>query len=155
MLYDTPDHQDIPSPVAGATKIDAEPDDLEDVLAARPARLQVVRGDVQLIPIGDSILYVRPIYVEATEGAVFPRFQFVAVTYGEHAVLADDSMTRPQPARRHDSSAEPRIDSATTGRDDHHDGPTTPTTTPTSRRRDGRPAARPGARPSSTPRTRR
>jgi uncharacterized membrane protein (UPF0182 family) len=49
----------------------------------------VVRGDVQLIPIGDSILYVRPIYVETTEGAAFPRFKYVAVTYGERAVLAN------------------------------------------------------------------
>ena len=38
---------------------------------------------MQLIPIGDSILYVRPIYVATTEGATFPRFKYVAVTYGE------------------------------------------------------------------------
>jgi uncharacterized protein len=47
-----------------------------------------VRGDVQLIPIGDSILYLRPIYVSTTEGATFPRFKYVAVTYGESSVLA-------------------------------------------------------------------
>ena len=48
-----------------------------------------MRGDVQLIPIGDSLLYVRPIYVEATtSGNTFPRFRYVAVTYGERSVLS-------------------------------------------------------------------
>jgi uncharacterized membrane protein (UPF0182 family) len=32
---------------------------------------------------------VRPIYVETTEGATFPRFKYVAVTYGENSVLSD------------------------------------------------------------------
>ena len=47
----------------------------------------VVRGAAQLIPIGNSIFYVRPIYVEGDRRAAAPRWNFVAVTYGERAVL--------------------------------------------------------------------
>lgn len=44
-----------------------------------------MRGDPQLIPIGNSIIYVRPIFVQGKDS--FPRWNYVAVTYGENAVL--------------------------------------------------------------------
>jgi uncharacterized membrane protein (UPF0182 family) len=89
VLYDTPDNQDIPSPSKAATNIDSNTDISKQLSLLDQHGSAVVRGDVQLIPIGDSILYVRPIYVETTEGATFPRFKYVAVTYGERSVLSD------------------------------------------------------------------
>jgi uncharacterized protein len=89
VLYDTPDNQDIPSPSKAATNIDSNTSISQTLSLLDQHGSSVVRGDVQLIPIGDSILYVRPIYLETTEGATFPRFKFVAVTYGEHSVLSD------------------------------------------------------------------
>ena len=89
VLYDTPDNQDIPSPSKAATNIDSNTDISKQLSLLDQHGSAVVRGDVQLIPIGDSILYVRPIYVETTEGAAFPRFKYVAVTYGERSVLSD------------------------------------------------------------------
>lgn len=46
-------------------------------LLSRGGRL--LQGSLQLIPVGNSILYVRPIYLQGETGAAFPRFQFVAV----------------------------------------------------------------------------
>jgi uncharacterized membrane protein (UPF0182 family) len=88
VLYDTPDNQDIPSPSKAASNIDSNTDISKQLSLLDQRGSQVLRGDVQLIPIGDSLLYVRPIYVEATVGATFPRFKYVAVTYGEHSVLS-------------------------------------------------------------------
>lgn len=88
VLYDTPDNQDIPSPSKAATNIDSNTDISKQLSLLDQHGSAVVRGDVQLVPIGDSILYVRPIYVETTEGATFPRFKYVAVTYGERSVLS-------------------------------------------------------------------
>jgi hypothetical protein len=88
VLYDTPDNQDIPSPSKAATNIDSNPDISKQLTLLDQRGSAVVRGDVQLIPVGDSILYVRPVYVATTEGATFPRFRYVAVAYGEKAVLA-------------------------------------------------------------------
>ncbi|HEX4493206.1 MAG TPA: UPF0182 family protein [Acidimicrobiia bacterium] len=88
VLYDTPDNKDIPSPSKAATNIDSNPDISKQLTLLDQRGSSVVRGDVQLIPVGDSILYVRPVYVSTTEGATFPRFRYVAVAYGEKAVLA-------------------------------------------------------------------
>ena len=89
VLYDTPDNQDIPSPSKAASNIDSNTDISKQLSLLDQRGSQVMRGDVQLIPIGNSLLYVRPIYVQATTGTTFPRFKYVAVTYGEHSVLAD------------------------------------------------------------------
>ena len=50
---------------------------------------RVIRGTLQLIPINNSIVYVRPFYVRGAGSQGFPRFQFVAVyTQGRSAVCA-------------------------------------------------------------------
>jgi uncharacterized protein len=47
----------------------------------------VVQGSLQLIPIEDSLLYVRPIYVVSRSGRQ-PAFRFVVVFYAGKAVIA-------------------------------------------------------------------
>jgi uncharacterized protein len=50
---------------------------------------RVIRGSLQLIPVGRSIIYVRPFYVRGAGSGGFPKFQFVAVfTQGKAAVCA-------------------------------------------------------------------
>jgi uncharacterized membrane protein (UPF0182 family) len=50
---------------------------------------RVIRGSLQLIPVNDSIIYVRPFYVRGAGASGFPQFQFVAVfTQGKGAVCA-------------------------------------------------------------------
>ncbi|MFO7591998.1 MAG: UPF0182 family protein [Acidimicrobiia bacterium] len=46
----------------------------------------VISGNVQLIPVGESIVYVQPFFTEATQGSNgFPQFQFVAVLVQDRA----------------------------------------------------------------------
>jgi uncharacterized membrane protein (UPF0182 family) len=40
---------------------------------------RVIRGSLQLIPVGNSLLYVRPFYVQGSGDSGYPKFQFVAV----------------------------------------------------------------------------
>jgi hypothetical protein len=40
---------------------------------------RVIKGSLQLIPVGNSIIYVRPFYVKSSSAQGFPKFQFVAV----------------------------------------------------------------------------
>jgi uncharacterized membrane protein (UPF0182 family) len=48
---------------------------------------RVIAGSLQLIPVGNSIVYVRPYYVTGTGTGSYPKFQFVAVfTDGAGAV---------------------------------------------------------------------
>jgi hypothetical protein len=50
----------------------------------------VERGAVQLIPIGNTVLYVRPIWVTGEGGQPYPRYRFVAAVVGDRAVLGFD-----------------------------------------------------------------
>jgi uncharacterized membrane protein (UPF0182 family) len=50
----------------------------------------VISGSLQLIPVGDSILYIRPLYVRGSGASGFPQFRFVVVfTSGKEPVLAN------------------------------------------------------------------
>ena len=68
---------------------------------------KVLRGDTQLIPMDGAIFYVRPIYVEGSGNSPLPRFNYVAVTYGERAVLDLNVPRRGRPpTRRHHPALE-------------------------------------------------
>jgi len=40
---------------------------------------QVLQGSMQLIPVGNSLIYVRPFYAQGRGGGSYPLFQFVVV----------------------------------------------------------------------------
>ena len=51
----------------------------------------VKRGQIQLIPVGTSIVYVQPIYVQQSGNQGYPRLSFVVVfTQGRSPVMAND-----------------------------------------------------------------
>jgi uncharacterized membrane protein (UPF0182 family) len=74
-----PQGQQINGPVQAALEINQD-----QVIASQFTLLdqqgsRIIRGTVQLIPVGSSIVYVQPIYVENEGSASFPVYQFVAV----------------------------------------------------------------------------
>jgi len=86
-----PQGQQVLGPVQVAANINKDP-----IISARFTLLdqrgsRVIKGNVQLIPVGSSIVYVQPIFTIATSGGnAFPQFQFVAVfTQGKDPVLAN------------------------------------------------------------------
>ena len=91
-LYDVPSQSLAPSPTRAASLIEADPNISKIFSLLDQHGSTVLQGDAQLIPIDNSIFYVRPIYVEGTSSQPLPRWDFVAVTYGESAVL-DTSVT--------------------------------------------------------------
>src|SRR5258708_9795767 len=54
---------------------------------------RVIRGNLLVIPIENSILYVSPLYLRAEQGQL-PELQRVITAYGDHVVLKE---TLPQP----------------------------------------------------------
>jgi uncharacterized membrane protein (UPF0182 family) len=50
----------------------------------------VLPGAVQLIPVGNTVLYFRPIWLVGEGSSTFPRFKFVAAALGSRAVLGID-----------------------------------------------------------------
>jgi uncharacterized protein len=47
----------------------------------------VIQGGMQLVPVNNSILYIRPIYVQGASGSQLPAFHFVVVYYAGRAVI--------------------------------------------------------------------
>lgn len=95
-------------------------------------------GDQQLVPIGNSILYVRPLYVQAEGETAVPELRKVIVVFGDQVVMENtlkealerifdvDVNTREAPRRDGDSGETPDPDP-----DSDPDSTTTTTETPT------------------------
>jgi uncharacterized membrane protein (UPF0182 family) len=49
---------------------------------------RVIRGHLVVVPIGDSILYVSPLYLRAASGQL-PELKRVIAAYGDHVVMQD------------------------------------------------------------------
>ena len=47
-----------------------------------------IRGNLLVIPVGDSILYAEPVYIQA-EGVSFPELKKVILATGDQVVMAD------------------------------------------------------------------
>jgi uncharacterized membrane protein (UPF0182 family) len=48
---------------------------------------QIIQGSLLLIPTENSILYVRPLYIQGSGATRLPEFKFVVIVYGGKAVL--------------------------------------------------------------------
>jgi uncharacterized membrane protein (UPF0182 family) len=65
-----------------AARIEQDPDISAQFTLWRSRGSTVIQGDITIVPIGDSLLYVQPVFLEA-EGGGLPQFERVIVTYGE------------------------------------------------------------------------
>jgi uncharacterized membrane protein (UPF0182 family) len=75
-----PQGEQVLGPVQVAANINKEPSISEKITLLDQRGSNVISGNVQLIPVGDSIVYVQPFFTVASQGANgFPQFQFVVV----------------------------------------------------------------------------
>ena len=129
ILYQAPDQSNAVSPARAASLIEADPTISAKFSLLDQLGSKVVRGATQLIPIDNSIVYVRPIYVEGAGTQPLPRWNYVAVTYGEQAVL-DTSVT--DAVENLLAGTKPSAETSnTTGNPNAPGSTTTTTTTPT------------------------
>jgi hypothetical protein len=91
IAYEIPQGQSVLGPVQVDNEINTTTEISEQITLLSRGGSSVIQGSLQLIPVGDSILYVRPYYVEGGGGSAFPQYRFVVVfTPGEEqAVMAD------------------------------------------------------------------
>jgi uncharacterized membrane protein (UPF0182 family) len=72
---------------------------------------RVIRGNLLVIPIENSILYVSPLYLRAQQGHL-PELKRVIAAYGEHVVMKE-TLAEALAALFADSGATPAISSTT------------------------------------------
>jgi len=89
VVYEVPDTA-APSPAQAATLIQSDQFISTQFTLLGSAGSRVIQGDVQLLPIGNAIMYVRPVWILGEGSQTFPRYKFVAAAVDQRAVLGYD-----------------------------------------------------------------
>jgi uncharacterized membrane protein (UPF0182 family) len=89
VLYQVPDTS-APSPGQAATLIQSDQFISSQFTLLGSSGSRVIQGNVQLIPIGRAIMYVRPVWILGEGTTTFPRYLAVAAAVGQRAVLGFD-----------------------------------------------------------------
>lgn len=74
-------------PMQIEARIDQDPDISQLITLWSQSGSDVLRGNTLIIPIEDSILYIEPLYLEATEEGTLPQLQRVIVSYGDRLTM--------------------------------------------------------------------
>jgi uncharacterized protein len=89
VLYQVPDPT-APSPGQAASLIQSDQFISSQFTLLGTQGSRVIQGSVQLIPVGNAIVYVRPVWILGAGSATFPRYLAVAAALGSRAVLGND-----------------------------------------------------------------
>jgi uncharacterized membrane protein (UPF0182 family) len=76
-------------PMQIEARIDQDPEISQYITLWSQAGSSVLRGNTLVIPIEDSILYVEPLYLEATERGTLPQLQRVIVSYNDRLTMQE------------------------------------------------------------------
>lgn len=68
-------------------RIDADADISKELSLWDQGGSTVLRGNVLVIPIGDSIIYVEPVYITTSNNAAVPEVKRVIVAYGDKVIM--------------------------------------------------------------------
>jgi uncharacterized membrane protein (UPF0182 family) len=77
--FEMPQGSSVLGPVQVSNQIYATSSISQQITLLGRGNSRVINGSLQLIPVGNSIIYVRPFYVRGTGTGSYPKFQFVAV----------------------------------------------------------------------------
>lgn len=88
ILFRTPAGQQINGPSLVASNIEGDPDIAREISLLNTQGSSVLFGNILLVPIDQSILYVRPLYVQADRNPV-PKLVKVVAVYGNQAIMRD------------------------------------------------------------------
>jgi uncharacterized protein len=87
--FEMPQGESVLGPVQIDNRIKSTPEVSRNLTLLNQQGSTVLQGSLQLIPVGNSILYIRPFYVQAAGESSYPQFRFVVVAYaGQDPVLA-------------------------------------------------------------------
>lgn len=90
-LYQFPQSSLVFGPMQVENQIDANPNISQQLSLWNQQGSHVVRGDLLLVPIGDALVYVEPIYLVANRENSLPQLQMVIVDF-QQKVYSGDSL---------------------------------------------------------------
>ncbi|MEO1349596.1 MAG: UPF0182 family protein [Cyanobacteria bacterium J06635_15] len=89
LLYEFPKQELVYGPSQIEARIDQNPEISQQLTLWSQEGSRVIRGDLLVIPIEQSLLYVEPVYLRAEQGEL-PELKRVIMAYGDQTVMAND-----------------------------------------------------------------
>jgi len=128
LLYQFPKHKLIYGPMQIEARIDQDPAISEMMTLWSQAGSKVIRGNLLVIPIGDSLMYVEPVYLQA-ESSKLPELKRVIVSYENHIAMevnleralrkvfsaSSSGGPEPEPGQDEPEPGEPKVEAAPQG----------------------------------------
>jgi uncharacterized membrane protein (UPF0182 family) len=78
----------IPGPMNVSAFINQDQNISKDLTLWNQQGSHVIRGQIQVLPVGNTFLYVDPIYIQATEGSM-PQLKKIVLAVGNRLIYAD------------------------------------------------------------------
>lgn len=79
----------IPAPGQVQNSFNTNPDVSTELNILRNGGTRVISGNLLTLPVGGGLLYVQPVYIEASSGTQFPLLQKVLVSFGDGIAFED------------------------------------------------------------------
>lgn len=87
LLYTYPRDRPVEGPYQAELRIDQDPTVSTQLGLWQRSGAQLIRGDIQTLPLGQSVLYFEPIYLQRVERAALPELQRVVVVADGRVVM--------------------------------------------------------------------
>lgn len=92
IVYNFPKQHLVMGPQQVAARLNQDPDISKTLTLLNQQGSKVIFGNLLVIPIKNSIVYIEPLYIQA-EQSPMPELQFVVVAYGDSIAMAPDLKT--------------------------------------------------------------
>jgi uncharacterized membrane protein (UPF0182 family) len=89
VVYKFPKDKLIYGPIQIEARIDQDPDISQDFTLWSQSGSRVIRGNLLVIPIEDSLLYVEPVYLRSEQQDALPELKRVIVSFGDSLTMQE------------------------------------------------------------------
>lgn len=89
IVYEFPKNKNIYGPIQIEMRIDQDPDISKDFTLWGQSGSRVIRGNLLVIPIENSLLYVEPVYLRSDQKDALPELKRVIVAFGDKLTMQD------------------------------------------------------------------
>ncbi|MEI3849436.1 MULTISPECIES: UPF0182 family membrane protein [Microbacterium] len=79
----------VPGPGQVQNTFDTDTDVAQQLNLLKQGQSEVLHGNLLTLPVGGGLLYVQPVYVQASKGTQLPRLQKILVAFGDRIAFAD------------------------------------------------------------------
>lgn len=87
-LLELPRDLTVPGPGQAQNTMLANPKVSTDLNLLQQGGTEIMRGNLLSLPVGDGLLYVQPVYVQASSGTQYPTLQYVLTLFGDNVGFA-------------------------------------------------------------------